>query len=40
VRLHQLAQVNIAIAREAVDSPLLADFVDALDCTAIPSTYG
>ncbi|MEA2145579.1 MAG: hypothetical protein QOG59_1166 [Solirubrobacteraceae bacterium] len=27
---HQLAQVNIALARDPLDAPLLADFIDAL----------
>jgi hypothetical protein len=31
VSQHQLAQVNIAVAREPLDAPLLADFVAALD---------
>lgn len=28
---HELAQVNIALAREPLDAPLLADFIEALD---------
>jgi hypothetical protein len=28
---HQLAEVNIALARDALDSPLLSDFMAALD---------
>ncbi len=28
---HELGQVNIALAREPLDAPLLADFVAALD---------
>ncbi len=31
MRSHNLAQVNIAVAREPLDAPLLADFMAALD---------